>query len=257
MNHSYSARDDLQLSLTEDGTGEPVMVLHGGGGPATVASISAHLAASRHAVTPTHPGWNGTRRPASFSSISDIASVYLQYLEHSGLKNTVLVGSSLGGWIAVEMALRAKAGTIGSIILINAVGIDVPNEPIKNIFGLSPREIAENAFFDPDRFFVDPSTFPPERIALQRGNSETMKVYAGDPYMFDPMLYARLREVKVPTLVIWGEADKIVTPAYGQAYAKALSNAQFAPVPRAGHLPHIEQPQATFALIDKFVGLSA
>jgi len=247
----YVTDIDLALTMTDEGRGRPALVLHGGGGPATVAAISAHLGKTMRVLTPTHPGWNGTPRPERLDGIDDLASLYLRHLAAQGLRDVLVVGSSIGGWLAAEMASRDDAGLIGGLVLINAVGVDIEGEPITDFFSLDPRGIAEHCYFDPDRFYVDPASVPPERAALQRGNIATLKVLAGDR-MYDPTLLARLRNVHAPTLVLWGEADRIVTPGYGLAFASGFPNARFEIVPRAGHLPQLEQPDATFALIDGF-----
>ena len=242
----------LHLTLEEEGAGRVALVLHGGGGPATVAGLASHLAATMRAVTPTHPGWNGTPRPEWLASIDDLALAYLHFLRGAGITDAVLVGSSLGGWLAAEMAARDVGGLIGGLVLINTVGIDVPGEPIVDITTLGPRGLAEHAYHDPDRFLMDPASLPPERLAMLRQNQETTTALAGAPYMHDPRLRDRLRYVRVPALVLWGESDRIVTPAYGRAFADALPDGRFEIIPRAGHLPHMEQPEATFAAIDRF-----
>jgi len=94
---------------------------------------------------------------------------------------------------------------------------------------------------------------PPEQAAQRAANMATMRVFAGDPYMHDPGLAARLGRVEIPVLVLWGDSDRIVTPDYGQALAAAFPQAQFAIIGRAGHLPQIEQPAATFGELDAFV----
>jgi pimeloyl-ACP methyl ester carboxylesterase len=251
--HTNALRPDLNLTITEAGAGRPALILHGGGGPFTVASIADHLSQTMHAIVPTHPGWNGTDRPDRLDSINDIASVYLQYLEDKGLHNVLVIGSSLGGWIGAEVALGDRAGIITGLILIDAVGIEVDGEPIRDFFALNPREVAEYSYHDADRFYVDPATMPPERVATQQANMTTMRIVAGDPYMDDPALLNNLGRIKIPVLVIWGDSDRIVTPAYGAKYASAFPNARFQIVENAGHLPQIEQPAATLALIDSYV----
>jgi pimeloyl-ACP methyl ester carboxylesterase len=77
----------------------------------------------------------------------------------------------------------------------------------------------------------------------------TLRTLAGDPYMHDPKLLRRLGRVRIPTLLLWGESDRIVSPAYGAAYAEAFGDGRLEVIPEAGHLPHIEQPDATFARI--------
>jgi pimeloyl-ACP methyl ester carboxylesterase len=251
--HTVTLRPGLNLALSEAGSGRPVLVLHGGGGPFTVAGIANHLSNTMHTIVPIHPGWNGTSRPEWLTSIADLASLYLQYLEDNGLSNVLVIGSSLGGWLGSEMAWRDEAGLITGLILVNSVGIAVPGETIRDFFALDARGVAEYAFYDAKRFYVDPATVPAEQAAIQRANMATMRVVAGDPYMHDPQLLSRLGRLRLPALVIWGESDRIVTPAYGAAFAAAIPNTRLEIVEQAGHLPHIEQPDATFALIDKFI----
>ena len=121
-----------------------------------------------------------------------------------------------------------------------------------DFFSLTPRGVAEHAYHDPDRFFVDPATLPPERIALQRGNMAALRAIAGAT-MTGPKLLRRLGSVEIPALVLWGESDRIATPAYGRAWAGAFGKGRFQLIEKAGHLPQLEQPQATFAAIDAFV----
>jgi len=225
------------------------LVLHGGGGPRTVQGIADHLAPTTDVILPTLPGWNGTERPASITDVSHLAQLYLDLLAERDLSDVLVIGSSLGGWIAAEMAAR-DGSRIGKLVLIDAVGITVPAEPIRDFFALDPRGVAEYAWHDSERYYVDPATVPEPQQAIQRANMATMRAIAGE--MHDPALSGRLSGVKTPTLVIWGESDRIVTPEYGRAYAGLIPDARFHVVAQAGHLPQLEQPAATLALIDNF-----
>jgi pimeloyl-ACP methyl ester carboxylesterase len=89
-------------------------------------------------------------------------------------------------------------------------------------------------------------------VATLQANLATLRAVAGDPYMHDPQLRGRLAEAAIPTLVIWGDSDRIASAHYGRAYADSFVDARFELVNEAGHLPQIEQPAATFALIDAF-----
>jgi pimeloyl-ACP methyl ester carboxylesterase len=242
----------LQLTIAEGATvgARPVLVLHGGGGPFTVAPIAAHFEPNSQVLLPTHPGWDGTPRPDDFADIPTLAATYLRLLADRDLSDVLVIGSSLGGWVAAEMAASDTGHRIGRLIIIDGAGVDVPGEPVANFFGLTPREIAEHSWHDPERGYIDPSTLPPERIAAQRANIQTMGVYTAANGMHDPALQARLGEVAIPTLVVWGESDRVFTPAYGRAYAAEFPNATFELISEAGHLPQLEQPAATFAAID-------
>ncbi|MEU0029147.1 alpha/beta hydrolase [Streptomyces sp. NPDC006335] len=244
---------DLPLTLSEAGTGRPVLVLHGGGGPATVAGLAHHLSRTAHTITPVHPGWDGTHRPAWLTGIDDLALAYLHTLRERRLSDVLVVGSSLGGWTAAEMALRDTGGVITGLVLIDAVGVRVDTEPITDFFALDARGVAEHSWHDPDRYHLDPADIPVEELARRQANMATMRVLAGDPYMHDPALLSRLGQIQVPALLLWGESDRVVTPAYGAVYADAFGDGRLEVIPKAGHLPQIEQPDATFALIDEYL----
>ena len=247
----------IPVTVERSGEGRPVLILHGGGGPGTVAGIGAHFTESSATIIPTHPGWNGTPRPEALPSIRSIADLYLAYLTERDLTDVVVIGSSLGGWIAAEMALGDTDKRIAGLVLVDAGGVLIESEPMRDFFALDARGVAEYSFHDAERFYVDPTTLPPERVAQQKGNMATMSALAGDPYMHDPTLLGRIGAVTMPVLVVWGESDRIFTPGYGAAYAAAFANARFETVDGAGHLPHLEQPAATFTQLDAFVATLA
>ncbi|NUR61134.1 MAG: alpha/beta hydrolase [Catenulispora sp.] len=253
------ARRRPQLPLTIAETGAPAgtprvaLVLHGGGGPATVSGIAAHLSESMRVLTPTHPGWNGTDRPDWLSDVAALADVYLDLLTAAGHRDVLLVGSSVGGWIAAEMAARADAGRVGGLVVIDGVGITVDGHPMTDFFALDARGVAEYSYHDPERFYVDPTSLTDEQRTQRIGNMTALRALAGDPYMHDPTLSARLADIAVPTLVLWGESDRIATAGYGRAFAERIPAARFELILRAGHLPQLERPEATFGAIDAFL----
>lgn len=250
---TFASRPDLALAFEESGSGRPALVLHGGGGPATVAGLAAHLAETHHTLLPTHPGWNGTGRPAWLSDVGTLADLYLEMLKAEGLHDVVLAGSSLGGWLAAEMAARDTDGLIGALVILDTVGIVVEDQPMVDFFALDARGVAEHSFHDAERFYVDPATLTDEQRAARAGNMAALRAFAGEPYMHDPDLPGQLAAIKVPSQVLWGESDRIATPEYGRAFAALIPGARFGILERAGHLPQLEQPGTTFAAIDRFL----
>jgi pimeloyl-ACP methyl ester carboxylesterase len=243
--------DPQPLTITESGSGPTILVLHGGAGPASVADMAEHLSRTSHVLTPTHPGWNGT--PLAFDSLGDLAHAYLDLLGDRDLHDVLVIGSSIGGWIAAEMAVRDRERRIAGLVLIDATGVWFDDEPIIDFFALDARGVAEHSYHDPARFYQDPADIPAAQSAVRQGNMVALRHYAGDPYMHNPQLLPQLAAVTTPTLLLWGESDRIVTPAYGEAYAAAFSNARFEIIRAAGHLPQLEQPEATFARIEAFL----
>ncbi|WP_374009197.1 alpha/beta fold hydrolase [Leifsonia sp. LS-T14] len=253
--------EDLPSISGGDPAARTALILHGGGGPQTVAPIVGHLASVLHPVAPTHPGWDGTPLPDSIASIAELASAYLTRLVDQGESDVILVGSSIGGWIALEMAAQAAtdqryAGLIGAVVVIDGVGAVVEGEPIADFFALDARGLAELAWHDPERGYRDPDGFTDEQRAIQQSNGRTMAAIAGRA-MSDATLLDRLAAVEVPALLVWGASDRIVTPAYGRAVARALPRATFVEIPAAGHLPQLEAPEATWAGIDPFLRASS
>ncbi|MFE2332808.1 alpha/beta fold hydrolase [Streptomyces coelicoflavus] len=233
------------------------LVLHGGGGPRTVAPLVDHLAATLHTFAPTHPGWEGTARPDSIASVARLAAAYLARLREHDERDVVLIGSSIGGWVALEMAVQAAAddrcaGVIGAVVVIDGVGAVVDGEPVADFFALDARGLAEAAWHHPERGYLDPARLTDGQRAIQQANGRTIAAVAGRS-MSDPTLLGRLGAVGIPALVVWGESDRIVTPAYGRAVARAIPGARFTEVPEAGHLPHLEAPDTTWAAMDPFL----
>lgn len=232
----------VEVSVTEKGEGHPFLLLHGGGGPLTVNGFADLLAAQRPArvIIPTHPGFGGTPRPDSLATVRGLAALYIALSAELGLRDVTVIGNSIGGWIAAEMALL-DTNRISSFVLVDAVGIEVPGHPIADFFSLTPRQIAEVSYHDPDRFGIDPSKLSPEALKVMAGNRATLAVYAGASNN-DTGLSERLASVTKPTLVVWGDSDHIADADYGRAFANAMPGARFQLLRDTGHLPQIETP---------------
>ncbi|HEV2654110.1 MAG TPA: alpha/beta hydrolase [Ktedonobacteraceae bacterium] len=250
---SESFADSLTVRIDEQGSGRPILVLHGGGGPQTVAGFAEALSPRAHVLVPTHPGFAGEPRPEWFDSVDDLALTYLDLLERLELRDVMVIGSSLGGWIAAEMAVRDRM-RLSSLVLVDAAGIQVEGHPIADVFPLTPDELFALSFHDPAAFRIDPITLSPEQVALTATNFQALKVYDQGRGMGDPKLRRRLGRVRIPALVVWGDSDGVVDPDYGRAYAQALPNARFELIPEAGHLPQIEQPERLLNLVWEFAG---
>lgn len=234
----------VEVTVTDRGAGRPVLLLHGGGGPQTVTPWADRLAGAKPArvLTPTHPGFAGTPRPATLDSIRGLAAVYLALLDALDLHDVTVVGNSIGGWLAAEMAVTGSPRVSG-YVLVDAVGIEVPDHPVADFYSLTPAELAAHSYADPARYGVNPAALSQEARATMAGNRAALEVYAGRT-MSDPTLTTRLAAITTSTLVIWGEADRIGDPDFGRAYAAAIPGATFELLTGTGHLPQIETPDA-------------
>jgi pimeloyl-ACP methyl ester carboxylesterase len=242
----------VEVTVSERGEGSPYLLLHGGGGPLTMSAFADLLAAQpARVITPKHPGFAGTPRPDSLNSVRGLAELYVALIDALALEDVTVVGNSIGGWIAAEMALL-KSARLSGFVLVDSVGIEVPGNPVVDFFSLTPRQIAEHSYHDPDKFGIDPTKLPPEALQAMAGNRASLTVYAGAS-MNDPSLSRRLRGVTKPTLVFWGEADRIANADYGRALAAAIPGARFQLLEKTGHLPQIETPDQLLDAIREFV----
>jgi pimeloyl-ACP methyl ester carboxylesterase len=243
----------VEINVAETGTGRPVLLLHGGAGPQSVAGLAKALSErdSMHVLTPTHPGFGGTPRPDQLNSVPGLAEAYFRLLDQLDLKDVTLIGSSVGGWIAAELALLAGP-RLGRLVLIDSGGIALDGYPAVDIFKLRPDELAKLSFHNPAAFAMNPATMTDHQKAGMAANRAALAVYSGPASMNDPTLQGRLQKVDVPTLVLWGESDRVFVPEFGRAFAAAIPRAEFLLLPNAGHLPQIETPGPVLEAILSF-----
>jgi pimeloyl-ACP methyl ester carboxylesterase len=244
---------DVDLTVDERGEGRPLLLLHGGAGPLSVAGLADALAAEGgiRVLTPTHPGFEGTARPAPLDSVAGLTSVYKSLLEKLDLTDLLVAGNSLGGWVAAQLALGDCAPRLAGLVVINAVGIAVDGHPIAQTAGVAPDQLLALSYHDPVPFRVDPEALPEARKAAIAANRAAVQLYGGAT-MYDPQLRGRLGAITTPALFLWGESDRIADLEYGRAFAQSVPGARFEPIPEAGHFPHIEQPAQTLKAITQF-----
>jgi pimeloyl-ACP methyl ester carboxylesterase len=245
----------IRIELIERGSGRPLLFLHPGIGIKATAPVLDRLAQRTRMIAPSHPGFGGSEQPPSFNSIDDLAYFYLDLIDELDLDHTIVAGVSLGGWIAAEMAVKSCA-RISHLVLANPVGIKVSDREtrdIADIFALTEEQFAALAYFDPGLGKPDYKAMPEAEVREVARNREATARYGWSPYMHDPKLKARLHRIRVPTLLLWGTADRILSQPYGQAYCAAIPGGRFEPIERAGHFPHLEQPDEFAGRIFAFV----
>ena len=235
----------IRIDTVERGTGAPLLFLHPGIGLDPAAPVLDQLASRARLIAPTHPGFGASEQPPAFDSVNDLAYFYLDLLDELDLKDVTLVGVSLGGWIAAEMAVKSTA-RLGRLVLANAVGIKVggrETRDIVDIFATPEQELNERAYANPALGVRDYKALPDAEVRAAARNREATARYAWSPYMHNPKLKGRLHRIKIPTLVLWGDSDRILSEPYGRAYAGMIPGARFETVPKAGHFPHLEQAE--------------
>lgn len=247
---------DVQFEMIERGQGRPILFLHGEDGIDPRSPFLGLLATCGQVFAPSHPGFGHSPEVEWIDTVDDLSYLYLDFLKTQSLQDVIVIGCSLGGWIAAEMAVKSTE-RIAKLVLIAPVGIKVGDREtrdIPDIFALSPNEVARLKYHDPAFATVDYSKFSDDQLTAMARNREATVLYAWEPYFHNPKLRRRLRRIDVPTLLLWGANDQFVTPGYyGAAYRDAIPGARLETIDRAGHLPEVEQPEAVMQRIRTFL----
>jgi len=248
---------DLKIELLACGQhSRPLLFLHPEIGLDYDAPVIGLLATRARLIAPAHPGFGRSEVARSMTTIDDLAYFYLDFLEALDLRDVVVVGVGLGGWIAAEIAIKSTA-RLSSLVLADALGIKVGDREtrdIVDIFALTEPELAELTWFDPASARRDPASLSDAELQSIARNREASARYGWSPYMHDPKLKGRLHRIRIPTLVLWGVADRIVKPDYGRVFCAAIPGARFELIERAGHFPHLEQPEDFAQRVLAFAG---
>jgi pimeloyl-ACP methyl ester carboxylesterase len=248
----------IVVEYVEKGRGRPLLFLHPGIGLDPKAPVLDRLAERARVIAPSHPGFGGSEQPRSFTTIDDLAYFYLDLLDQLDLTDTIVVGISLGGWIAAEMAVKSTA-RVSHLVLANAVGIKVGDRETRDIadmFAVTEPELNMLAYSEPKSVSRDYTTMAEADLRLIARNREATARYAWSPYMHNPKLKGRLHRIRIPTLLLWGTDDRILSERYGRAYSAAIPGARFETIKQAGHFPHLEQPAEFARKIFAFTGQS-
>src|SRR5215213_9608418 len=235
----------LEVLRQGGGGGEPVLFLHGFQPAEPGARWLQLLGRRAEVVAPSHPGFGRSERPKDFESAYDLLNLYAAFIDTLGDRGVTLVGSSFGGWLAAELAVRS-CDRIARLVLVDALGIKVGDRTtpdILDVFNTHPDQVTAATWHDPAKA-PDLDAQSDEQLIMRHRNWESLCLYGWHPYMHNPRLAFWLPRIAAPTLVLWGASDRIVTPDYGQAYAARIPGAGFAPIEATGHHPELEQPDA-------------
>lgn len=245
----------VDLEVIRGGSGPTVLVLHGPTDYNPETPFLGLLGRAASVVAPSHPGFGGSARPDDFDTVYDLVRFYQDVLDTLPDEKMTLIGCSFGGWLAAEVAVN-YGHRLERLILVDPVGIKVGGREERDIvhhFNTSPAELARRAWHDPAKqrpgvlglgWQQHLDAMPDEEIVRAARGWDALCLYAWRPHLYNPRLPRWLRRITVPTLLLWGESDQIVTPSYGRAYSALIPGSRLEVVPEAGHHPELEQPEA-------------
>lgn len=253
---AISLRGDMfNAEVFEIGRGDPVLYLHGiwDRGPNEFLEAMS----DRFRITvPSHPGFGGSTGEENLTDIHDLVYYYLDLLDELGLQEIPLVGHSLGGMIAAELA-AVQPDRFTKLVLISALGLWNENRPLIDFFAVSPDELAAAVYSDSglrESFDVEPE----DQQAKIEYTLDKAKARAAAARFLWPIpnkgLHKRIHRIAAPTLLVWGESDGIVPTHYGQDFEARIANASMEVIEGAAHLVHLEQPGKVGELVAGFIG---
>jgi len=252
---------------TIDVAGRPTVLIHGGDGPPMVYLHSSlgesvrwlpfYDSWAKHftVYVPTHPGFGNSGGFDQIDNIEDMAFHYIELLDALGLDEVILGGVSLGGWIAAEVAVRWPE-RVKKLWLSAAPGLWVENQTFPDLFRImhDRAKMRELLFHDPAGAMASLviKDDPDEQTMLNAYQAMTVLARLLWERPYDPKLAARLHRVSCPTLLLWGEHDRLVPPAYGHAYKQHLPHAELKLIPACGHLPMFEKEAEFVSAVMRF-----
>jgi 2-hydroxy-6-oxonona-2,4-dienedioate hydrolase len=255
-----------EVELRRGGTGPAVVYLHSALGEGEGLEVLDRLAEGTEVIAPMFPGFGRSQGIGRIDDIEDAAFHLIDLWDRLDLRDPTVIGLSLGGWLALELATRWPE-RVGRLVLVNPVGLYLDDAPIADIFGRSPGVLARDMFADQDHPMAqtmhsvdhvrnDLATSGDVPFELFRVLAQTMAATARlgwDPYLHNPKLRRRLGRVTKPVLVIRGAADRLVPAAHAETYAAELPAARLHVLAGAGHLAPLEQPDAVAGIVRSFI----
>jgi len=234
------------------GEGPPLLYLHGAGGGGIWSPFLQRLARRFTVIAPEHPGYGRTDTPDWFENIHDVAYFYLDLMQAMDLRGAHVLGASIGGWIAAEIAVR-NTTRMRSLTLIGPAGIHVRGVERPDIF-LWTREEAVRALFHDQRLAEAMLAQPQDEAAVERAlkNRFATARLAWAPRGFDPHLEKWLHRIDVPTLIAWGSHDQYVPVAYAMRWSELVPQAEVVVFEDCGHMPQIERGETFCAAFEEF-----
>ncbi len=241
------------LRLARGGAGETLLFLHDATGATPWRPFLDRLSARFAVIAPEHPGYGGGEPPVWLDRVADLANFYLDCLDALDLRRVHLVGASLGGWVAAELATR-NASRLASLTLIDPLGLYLAGAGGIDPFVTNDEQAIRDLFFD--QKIADAAVarlLAPEAEDALLGNKMVTAKLAWQPRLHDPHLVKWLHRVAVPALIVWGENDRLLPKEYGDSWRRAIPGAEWAMLRHCGHLPHLEQPEQTAGAIADFI----
>ncbi len=246
-----------RMQLVKGGSGEPLLILHEEMGHPGWLRYHEALSQDYTLNIPSHPGFGESDMLEWVMNMTDLAGWYLGALDDLGLEGVNVIGFSLGGWLAAEMATRCPQ-QFKKLVLVDAFGVRPPSGEIYDMFQIVGKDFIKESIFDsastPEYQQVCPDEPTPEREDLWETAREGSCRLGWRPYMHYPALPQILPRLKrLPTLIVWGREDAIVPVSAGELYHQSIPGSRLEIFDNCGHRPEVEKPDEFIRLVQNFL----
>jgi pimeloyl-ACP methyl ester carboxylesterase len=235
------------------GSGEPLLFLHGAGGPMVGAPFLDELAKQFTVYAPAHPGFGPGEGIEQLDDVIDFALYYHDFLDELRIEKPHVLGHSLGGMLAAEITALAPS-RVNRLVLVSAAGLWLDAVPIPDFFTLNPKQLLNVALHDAEsplgQMMAKQFEASENMLEMHRCMASAGKFLWPIP---DKGLKKRIHRIQQPTLIMWGASDKLIPPAYGQAFLAAISGSRLVTLPRSGHIPMLEEQDAFVQVVTNFL----
>jgi pimeloyl-ACP methyl ester carboxylesterase len=250
---SWVTVGDLEVAYRRKGSGETLVFLHGAGGTRMWLPFYERLSGSVDLVAPEHPGFGDTPFPEWLNGFDDLVLHYRDLFDVLDLGRVHLVGYSLGGWIAAHLAITYPE-RLKTLTLLTPAGMHVPEAPMVDLFAMPPEAIPTVLFNEDVASYLDylPNPAVLDEIVHSFGEMGTFARLTWSP-RYDPTFARRLPRIRVPTLVIGAEDDRLIPNVHCDRWADAIPGARLVRIPGTGHGLTIQEPDLTAEAVLGFV----
>ncbi len=245
-----------KLHVQRAGQGAPLLFLHGAQGLNGSEPGLEALALDFDVIAPDHPGFGRSETSEIVDDVADLALFYLDLIDALGLDRVHLVGQCIGGWVALEMAIRSTA-RIKSLVLVSSAGIRIKGVPRADMFVCSEDDLLKLLFATGGADWLKSWRATPEQEDIYDRNRAAAAKYSWSPRLCNPKLEHWLHRIDIPTHIVWGAQDRVIPPAYAAALKDKIAGASVATLADCAHLPHLEQPQAFADEVSGFIRRAA
>jgi len=249
--------DKFRIQLVEGGSGDSLLFFHGEDGFTGWAPFLDQLARHFHVYAPAQPGVSESLGLEHLDDLWDMVLLYEELMQELGIDRTYAIGHSYGGMLAAELAAH-RPDKVTRLVLMDSLGLWLSEKPIADFFILTPEERAQTLWYDGNceaaKAALARPQDPEEKMEADLARTQTLAAVGKFVWPIpDRGLTKRIHRITMPTLLLWGDSDRMVPTEYGREFQRLLPNSTLTVIDKCGHSPHEERPDEFLDAVVSFL----